>query len=97
LLMRGNRKDVLQHDILKIAHHGSRFSTGKEFLRLARPTLAVIQVGKNNFGHPHPTVIEKCREQDIMVLRNDWHGAIGIKIPKGKNGEIWAKTMLSNE
>ena len=96
-LMRGHKNDILQHDILKIAHHGSRFSTGKEFLRMVRPTLAVIQVGKNNFGHPHPTVIEKCREQDIMVLRNDWHGAIGIKIPKGKSGAIWAKTMLSNE
>ncbi len=45
----GHKNDILQHDILKIAHHGSRFSTGKEFLRMVRPTLAVIQVGKNNF------------------------------------------------
>ncbi len=97
LLIEYQGDSLLHHDILKIAHHGSRFSTGQRFLKEIDPVLAVIQVGKNNFGHPHPTVIEKCLEQDIMVLRNDLSGAIGIGIPRDGNKQLWIETMLSSE
>ena len=68
--------DVLHADVLKIGHHGSRYSTGDEFLAAVGPKVAVFQVGKNNFGHPHPTVIEKCSKKGIIVYRNDKNGAI---------------------
>ncbi len=72
----------LKADILKVGHHGSRYSTGDGFLREVAPRVAVIQVGRNNFGHPHPDVIEKLAKKDIMIYRNDDNGAILIDISR---------------
>jgi competence protein ComEC len=82
--------EQLQSDILKVGHHGSRFSTGDEFLESVAPEFAVFQVGKNNFGHPHPTVIEKCSQKGIMIYRNDLNGAIIFEI----EGQIWHIKVL---
>lgn len=68
--------DALRADVLKIGHHGSRYSTGDAFLAAVNPKVAVFQVGKNNFGHPHPSVIDKCSKKGIIVYRNDQNGAI---------------------
>ena len=81
----------LQTDVLKIGHHGSRFSTSEEFLESVAPQLAIIQVGKNNFGHPHRDVIEKLEKRDIIYFRNDRQGAIMLNI---ENGQIYWSTML---
>ena len=78
-------------DVLKIAHHGSRFSTTEDFLDHFLSKIAVIQVGKNSFGHPHPLVIERLRNRNIEIYRNDRQGAIKMKI---KKGSIDIKTML---
>ena len=67
---------ALDADVLKIGHHGSRYSTGDPFLVAVNPKVAVFQVGKNNFGHPHPSVIDKCAKKGIIVYRNDLNGAI---------------------
>lgn len=64
--------------VLKIAHHGSKYSTGEEFLKKIEPQLAVISVGKNSFGHPTKEVIEKLRDLDIKILRTDIDGEIKI-------------------
>ncbi len=80
-------KDVLKADIMQIGHHGSKYSTSDEFLDLVDPTYCVIQVGKNNYGHPHAKIIEKCAENGIMLFRNDWDGAVGFTI-HDKNVEI---------
>jgi len=71
-----NKPEVLTADVLKIGHHGSKYSTGDEFLDAVHPKIAVFQVGKNNFGHPHPSVIDKCAKKGIIVYRNDLNGAI---------------------
>ena len=71
-------------EVLKIAHHGSKYSTGEEFLKKIKPQLAVISVGKNSFGHPTKEVIEKLRDLDIKILRTDQEGEIKI-VSDGKN------------
>jgi len=63
-------------DILKVAHHGSFTSTSNRWLKAVNPALAVIQVGENNFGHPHDVVLQRLSEQGVKVLRNDLHGAV---------------------
>ena len=68
--------EMLTADVLKIGHHGSRYSTSDEFLEAVDPEVAVFQVGKNNFGHPHPTIIDKCTKKGIIIYRNDKNGAI---------------------
>jgi competence protein ComEC len=81
----------LNADILKVAHHGSRYSTGDRFLDAVNPNIVVFQVGKNNFGHPHPAIIDKCLKKDIIVYRNDQDGAIILQ----EEGEKWQiETML---
>lgn len=72
----------LKADILKVGHHGSRFSTGGAFLDAVSPKVAVIQVGRNNFGHPHPDVIEKLEDKGIIIFRNDQNGAILLDVEK---------------
>lgn len=76
--------DTLNCHILKIAHHGSRFSSSVEFLDAVSPVIAVISVGRNNYGHPSFSTIEKLREKGIIIYRTDLDGAVGIIV--GKTG-----------
>ncbi|HZK01625.1 MAG TPA: DNA internalization-related competence protein ComEC/Rec2 [Anaerovoracaceae bacterium] len=94
LLEASSRNDnmSLKTDVLKVGHHGSRFSTGNDFIEAVNPKVAIIQVGKNNFGHPHPDVIEKLSEKGIMIYRNDSHGAVILNIG---NGGLKIHTMLN--
>ncbi len=75
---------VLQSDILKVGHHGSRYSSSDEFLDRVAPEMAVIQVGKNSFGHPTQEVLDRLSGRSILVYRNDLHGAVGIDIADGE-------------
>jgi competence protein ComEC len=52
-------RDLVPVDILKVGHHGSQYSTSTELLDLVRPREAIISVGKNTYGHPHPLVLER--------------------------------------
>jgi len=66
----------LAADVIKVAHHGSSYSTGVEFLSEVKPEAAVISVGKNNFGHPSPGVLERLKGNNIRLLRTDLDGAV---------------------
>lgn len=67
----------LQSDILKVAHHGSKTSSSKEFLEVVNPTIAIISVGKDNrFGHPTPEVLANLAEYGIKIHRTDLEGTI---------------------
>ncbi len=77
-VMQGKNGQEVLADILKIGHHGSKYSTSDEFLNKVNPTIAVFQTGKNNYGHPDGSVLEKCRKKGIMIRRNDKDGAIGV-------------------
>lgn len=70
--------DLEDVEVLKVAHHGSKYSTSKEFLEQTQPELAVISVGKNPFGHPTSEVIERIGELGIKLLRTDEEGEIEV-------------------
>ncbi len=72
-------------EVLKIAHHGSKYSSSEEFLERIAPDLAVISVGKNSYGHPTEEVLERLRNLGIQVLRTDLEGEIEIS----SNGKEW--------
>lgn len=76
--------DMLKCDVLKVAHHGSRYSSCNEFLEAVDPEIAVISVGKNNYGHPSNEVIEKLNKYGIIIYRTDQNGAVGIIEKKGR-------------
>jgi len=64
-------------DILKVAHHGSKYSSADEFLRKINPKFAIISVGKKNtYGHPAPEVLERLLGVGAKALRTDELGTI---------------------
>lgn len=64
--------DMLEADVLKVAHHGSEESNCKEFIEVVNPKYAYIPVGENNsFGHPSTEVLERLNKAE--VYRADKH------------------------
>jgi len=68
--------------ILKIAHHGSKTGTSEAILNSVNPSVAVIQVGKNSYGHPHREVLDMLSKKKIKTLRNDLEGDIEVDATK---------------
>lgn len=55
--------DLLNADILKVAHHGSKTSSTQKFIEKVQPKIALIGVGKNNkFGHPNEDVLNRLNK-----------------------------------
>ncbi len=69
----------IRSDLLLIPHHGGYMQAMPEFLEAVKPAIAVIQVGLNSFGHPHPYVIDALKEAAVTTYRNDLHGAVIIE------------------
>ncbi|PIR42051.1 MAG: hypothetical protein COV30_00565 [Candidatus Yanofskybacteria bacterium CG10_big_fil_rev_8_21_14_0_10_37_15] len=84
ILLSGNDIKV---DILKIAHHGSKTSTIEEFLFETSPEVAIIQVGKNRYGHPTQEILTRLENFGIKYYRNDLDGTIKI-VSDGENYKI---------
>jgi competence protein ComEC len=68
----------LQSNVLKIPHHGSRYSSSPAFLRAVRPDLAVLTAGIGMKGLPSEETLERYRRLSIPLLRTDKHGFIEI-------------------
>ena len=79
--------DDIDVDVLKVAHHGSKYSTSEEFIKKVTPLVSVIQVGKNSYGHPTEEVLTRLDNFGIKVLRNDTNGDIKI-VSDGLNYKI---------
>ena len=88
----GSLRDV---DFLKTAHHGSRYSTGEEFLKQAKPELAVISCSDSNtYGHPSPETTLRLKEEGVQVEYTMKSGAITM----GTDGEqIWVERFCERE
>lgn len=68
--------------ILKVAHHGSRYSSSSEFLEKFKPHFAVIEVGNNSYGHPHPDTLSRLTQIGAEIFRTDLDGTIRFKEKK---------------
>jgi len=74
LLERGGPLRVLA---LKVAHHGSRFSSSAAFLQAASPRLAIVSVGaRNPFHHPSAEALGRLEAAGARVYRTDRDGAV---------------------
>ena len=78
-----NELDV---DVLKVAHHGSKYSTSEEFVKFIDPEYAIISVGRNYYGHPTKEVIDILNDNNVIIYRTDENGSIRIK---GKIFDNW--------
>lgn len=72
--------------LLKIGHHGSRFSSSPIFLDAVKPKTAVVSSGAGNrYAHPHPTTLLRLRRGAVEILRTDRAGDI-IMASDGRGG-----------
>ncbi|OGO86827.1 MAG: DNA internalization-related competence protein ComEC/Rec2 [Clostridiales bacterium GWE2_32_10] len=71
-------------DLLKIAHHGSKYATSDEFIETVKPEYAVVSVGKNNYGHPDKGVLDRLAKHTVETYITKEHGAIDIRYKNGK-------------
>ena len=66
--------------VLKVAHHGSRYSSTPAFLRAVHPTIAVMSVGAgNDYGHPAPETLARLEKLGARVLRTDLDGTVTVE------------------
>ena len=78
-----NSPGRLSADVLIAPHHGSRTSSTAEFVRAVAPRLVVFTVGyRNRFGHPHPAVVRRYREQGSELVRTDVAGAVRVRMSR---------------
>ncbi len=74
-----NKYDVSNIDVLKVGHHGSKTSSGKEFINEINPKYSIISVGKNNrYGHPNKEVLNNL--DSSKIYRTDQDGSIMFKV-----------------
>ena len=69
----------LKSDILKIAHHGSKYSSSASFIKAVNPDISAIGVGRNSYGHPASAVLKLLAAVNSVIYRTDMDGT--IKIP----------------
>ena len=68
----------ISSDVIKIAHHGSKYSSTKSFIKAVNPQYAVISCGAGNeYAHPHQEVLDRLG--GVTVLRTDLNGTIIVK------------------
>lgn len=71
-------------DVLKVGHHGSRFSSSEAFLKEVSPAVSVIEVGKNTYGHPTKVVLDRLLKYGSQIFRTDTQGMIKIVFENGQ-------------
>ncbi|MEH7885431.1 DNA internalization-related competence protein ComEC/Rec2 [Bacillus sp. JJ1609] len=81
----------LDIDVLKVGHHGSKYSSSKEFIESIKPEYAVISVGaKNRYGHPSGEILNRLDLQEVRIFRTDLSGAVIYRF-KGDSGTFFTQ------
>jgi competence protein ComEC len=86
-------KDLnLRADIIKIAHHGSKYASSADFLKRVKPKDAIISCGEwNRYGHPAQAILDRLKAADVKVARTDLQGEITITT-KGRENDYKVST-----
>lgn len=75
-----DKKSELSSDVLKVGHHGSKYSTSEKLLDVVSPKEAIISVGAHNtYGHPNQEIVDRLSHRGINILRTDKSGSIEYK------------------
>ncbi len=70
-------------DILKVAHHGSKYSSSENFLKTIRPLIAVVSAGRNYWGHPTSEALNRIRGVGASIFRTDLNGTVKLIVSDG--------------
>mgnify|MGYP002524422185 FL=1 len=77
--------DELDVDVLKVAHHGSKYSSCEEFLEQVTPQYSVISSG-NKYGHPNEETLDRLNNVNSQIVRTDTVGNVMFAV--GKNYDL---------
>ncbi|HHV62367.1 MAG TPA: DNA internalization-related competence protein ComEC/Rec2 [Firmicutes bacterium] len=91
----GVEAEALRSTVLKVPHHGSRYSLDRLFLGCVDPKVAVISVGRNRFGHPDARVLERLASGGSVVYRTDESGSITV-VTDGQDIRVMETRRLSS-
>jgi competence protein ComEC len=87
--------EKLHAEIVKVPHHGSKYSWSEAFYRSVNPNAAVISVGPNNYGHPSGQVLRGLSQMGVACYRTDRTGAVIIS-SDGDDYQVRTGKSLSN-
>ncbi len=88
-----HRFSSLDHDLLKVGHHGSRDASSSAFLEAVSPQLAVISAGvRNQYGHPHKEVLERLKACGAQIYLTAEKGQIQVKVDR--SGTMTVQSMF---
>ena len=74
------QREAHQYEILKVSHHGSKYSTPQAFLSAVSPAVSVISAGTGNrYGHPHKETMDRLAECGTAVFRTSRSGAVTVR------------------
>lgn len=86
----------LPAELLKVAHHGGRFSSTAAFLQAVRPRIAVISSGAgNDYGHPTADALARLTEVGARVLRTDQLGDVTLRSHDGQAWQLESRTATA--
>jgi beta-lactamase superfamily II metal-dependent hydrolase len=69
----------LKADVIKVAHHGSKYATSENFLKRVQPESAIISDGEwNRYGHPAQSVLDRLKAMNEKLYRTDLQGEITL-------------------
>lgn len=75
-------RDVAHAAVLVAPHHGGKKTSSAAFVATVAPQTVIFPVGyRNRFGHPHPSVL--ARYANANILRTDRDGAVTLKVGAG--------------
>jgi competence protein ComEC len=81
--------DLLESEVLKLGHHGSRTSTSELFLDKVQPQFAVVSAGADNrYGHPHKEVVDEVVSRNIKILST---AAVGNVVFQTDGERLWVE------
>lgn len=80
-------------NLLKLPHHGSKGAAPEKLAEQLHPQMAFVSVGReNNFGLPHPQVVEMLGHADIPLFRTDLQGTLSFTSRgNGWQKHVWKK------
>jgi competence protein ComEC len=83
----------LEAQVLKVAHHGSKYATSADFLNRVKPEIAIVSCGAwNRYGHPSQAVLDRLRAANpaMKLYRTDLHGELTLTT-RGKQNDVAIK------
>jgi competence protein ComEC len=76
--------DLPDVDAIKVPHHGSADPGLGAVLGTLQPEIAVIEVGENSYGHPHPDTLRTLERLVPHVRRTDRDGTVRLVVAGGR-------------